>query len=116
MPIDLVKIRVYHGKDRPPLADITKKANLQRNTEKGKGCRKLKRVESRKEVTLGIVDISKFHAGAGGIKRSWSLRDEVGEGNLNPEEKEKRLQSELHDCSAKNEIGVASLEWHQFHQ
>lgn len=70
VPMDLVEIPVHHCKDRPPLADIYRKANLPGNKEKGKRCRKWKRVESKKEVTRGIVDTSKFHTGAGRIKRS----------------------------------------------
>lgn len=113
--MDLVEIPVYYGKDRPPLADISRKANFQGTTEKGRGCRKWKRVESNKEATPGAVNSSKSYAGFGGMKRPWRLRDEDGEENLTTEEVAKRPRSDLHDWSAKNEVGVASLEWPQSH-
>lgn len=50
-----------------------------------------------------------IQATTGGVKRPWSLRDEVDDENQSPVVKDKRLRREDNECLTTKEVGVACV-------
>lgn len=103
--MELVDIPMYHSEERSPLTDISSKISFQRNTMRGKRCRKWKKVEGKKDVPSGKGETSMSHAASSGVKRVWSLRDKADDENLSLEEIAKRLRREINNYSSNKEVG-----------
>lgn len=107
--LGLFDIPVYHGQNNIPFSDLTNTCTTQGQAGKGKGVKKWKRVESKREVKQGEGDSQQYPILIRGSKKRWSLKDEeVGEDQTTGP-REKRPCKENLGGYTDIEVGVASL-------